>query len=1589
MHRHIPLVLVALLAIAAPSWAESQPAMSPDKPQYPYAETIAVELAFKGIDKDVEYWIVAVDAYDRVWLRERHHEGPGKRTITLRVPRMKGLALALLRAGKGDKEPPVVRTAACSVRIDARGSGSRRPDNFVNMIYGGDKSPRPAHRVMRSFGINGGMAYMWTMGDRFAADDMDYYHEYCSFNKRDIQNTDFGQQQRWFINDLDLRGCTIREDVLGHGEWKKRTLAGLDRKGEYPALLAKYQAEVVAMQAAAAEYRASKEPWTIKLKSKFSIGAFLHLRPQLARFQPMWIFQRPMNWFNPDETIFTSVQLQRTALADRANQAMGYSIGDEISNTHFTNPFDFDFSEITLDRFRTWLKQEYPSLAALNGQWGTAFAKWEDVIPYTNDETRIVNMPEYKARMQRMLSEDKKLFTIPWDKRTPPGQRNYSSWADWRSFQDTAWAEVLSDMARGMRVNDPGTPIGILGAQAPSAYGGYNYDKLFRSAMNWIEAYDIGCSKEIVRSFNKRLPAEQRWVISRTHFPGGDGGVYSTWYYLMMRDSSNVIWQLFNPAEGGFFEGEDTMKPTEKAITLRDTFLEVTDGIGKAFMESEEPAYPIAIYLSHSSVQAHWMIDSESDGATWVKRFGSWEGRNNSQNNNNFGWTKLLDDLGYRYDFVGKSHLLAGDLATRGYKVLILSKAIALGDDEAAAIRAFAEAGGTVIADTMTGTMDGHCRSRPGFTGALDGFFGIRRANYDLSEGYKEDVWPVPCFQYAPAAAGDLVFTDPADPLAKGYAPQANFYVPEAGITAAGATAHAQQGGNKAMFLKQQGKGRSVYMAASILRYFEDRLEVGKVAAMRSVVGNLLADVAGVPPFGRATEGGKPCNNLEFRPYSFGRDAWLYGIGVNARLIQDDLGAVKIAGLDNVEPRDVAFSLLHQGHLYDARRGIHLGEGRSATARLVPSEGLVVSVLPYKVEAVVVTTKPVETPDGGLRIDCEAKLATAGKPATAAHLIRFQLFNPKGVRVRYATVFATLTDGVARGSIHLSPNDLAGTWTVSARDIHTGLVSAEAKVDKKTASFRELTIPEDPFGKGALVPAMPESELAAKAGVFMSMRAPTVSVVKDRFQVKVQIAHLPESETTPEGTLEVWDRNDPSDKQTLRISDLLKGGNRSTEIAFSRPLEKAKDMDIEAVLAYEGVKRTDRRQVKIGIGAYGTPPMDAALADPVWQKASVLGGFRNFENAGETRFPTAVRVLFDDAYLYIGITCDLGSSDQLQAKSEVGRDGNWYAAALDTVEMLIGRTHAGEVKYNLAMSWNGAQSDKIVASEARYDGIPWQTAVSKSATGWAGVAKIPLAALGCGAPGHGDVWIINFNRYAFAGKDVETSQYAHQGREDFNFAKSGRLIMLGNPKPGIGRKEADRAIPATEVPLSAAVNTEVWGKAPELTFGYLTGLAVAPEDATVAKLAADRERLHFRVVASERAMDRLVAEAKTPSDGCLWEDDVIELYFDPDGKGGEDFRHLFINSAGIASGNLGQAKAGSWTPGLQLKVTKTAEAWVVEGSIPFADIGFAAGPGKTLRMNINRTKPGKQRSFWEETAWSPTFEGRSQVPGRFAAVTFR
>ena len=364
-----------------------------------------------------------------------------------------------------------------------------------------------------------------------------------------------------------------------------------------------------------------------------------------------------------------------------------YDLGDECSITSFASPMDYDFSPYALAAFRDWLKQQYGTLDRLNAEWGTKFAAWDDVVPMTTYEIK---------------------------DRERAGSENYSPWADHRTFMDLSFAEAWRKFRGWAHEVDPRTPVGIEGAQMPSAFGGYDLWRLSQ-VLDWVEPYDIGESHGIFRSFLP--PGTPVLATVFEHEPNPMSR--RLWHLLLNGDRGCIIW-----ASSEWFDYESPdLKPKPWVEGMAKVFAELRGPAARAVMHAQRDRAPIAIHYSHPSIQVGWMLDSREDGDTWPRRFSSYESVHSRITRVRTSWCRLLEDLGLQYDFVSTQQILDGTLAKRGYKALILPQSMAMGDQEALGIKQFAEAGGTVIADFLPGVFDGHGKRRG--KGVMDGFLGI------------------------------------------------------------------------------------------------------------------------------------------------------------------------------------------------------------------------------------------------------------------------------------------------------------------------------------------------------------------------------------------------------------------------------------------------------------------------------------------------------------------------------------------------------------------------------------------------------------------------------------------------------------------------------------------------------------------------------------------------------------------------------------------------------------------------------------------------------------------------------------------------
>ncbi len=372
-----------------------------------------------------------------------------------------------------------------------------------------------------------------------------------------------------------------------------------------------------------------------------------------------------------------------------SNRCVAYALDDEISWGAFVIPLCWRIHENDRD-YSNWLKKYY-------GRRNTPpalFISFDDVREQMNG---------------------------------PLGKIDFSPFLDRMTYNDSYWANFVGELVSYSNSLDPNVPCGFVGGQSPSLWGGYDYAKLMKK-IQFIEAYDLGSSQEIIRSFNP----DNRMPVVIAHFHKKDKGVandiWQTWYYFAHGNRGIIGWIE------DWFDGK-TPKPWLKQY--RNTLLEISGKHADKIVGAKWQHEGIAIYYSHPSIQVSWCLDSQAHGRTWVNRGGDFQ--LGTSHNVRKAWDYLLSDSGLQYNYISYDQVVKKGVP-RQYKVLILPACYAISDAEAAQIRRFASAGGTVIADFGCGVFDQHGKARS--KGALDSLFGVKHNGTESqADWFGQSLW--------------------------------------------------------------------------------------------------------------------------------------------------------------------------------------------------------------------------------------------------------------------------------------------------------------------------------------------------------------------------------------------------------------------------------------------------------------------------------------------------------------------------------------------------------------------------------------------------------------------------------------------------------------------------------------------------------------------------------------------------------------------------------------------------------------------------------------------------------------------------------
>ena len=659
----------------------------------------------------------------------------------------------------------------------------------------------------------------------------------------------------------------------------------------------------------------------------------------------------------------TAERIEKLAAEVRPYGVTEWSLGDESTLGAWR---DYCTSPTCLAAFREYLKQQYPSLDALNASWGARFASWDAVEP---------------ARLTDVQ-----------------GKPNLGAWLDHRRYMESLFAEY-HDWCKGLITKHiPAAEVGISGTPGVNSFSGHDWWKLMQGPITHLSSYG-GIQRQMQRSFAR----PGTFVSSFLGYDYKDNDEqrarYGPWdlvfhgsngvnYYTLVSDTLNC--PLIRP----------DMTLTNKAPFTFEEIRQLKDGFGRLFMCARYAHDGIAIHYSPASVHAA-TATGLFDSRDRLRRF----------DNNLANLGMILSQLHLQYSFVHEEQMAQGELSK--YKVLILPWSSALSEREAAAIRSFVQQGGTAIADSYCGVRDVHGRPQA----MLDDLFGVKQplappelAPQTLQVGRQgvAAAWP----------AGVTVASGSPD------------------LQVTTGTALATVGGKPAIITNRVGKGRTLFLNASLNTYAE--VSAGGVggetqeeeisaetltAPLRGLMRSILT-LTGVQAPVQVTAPENQDAQVEVARLGLGQGQLL---GVVRSITQGPV--------NRQDKLPCTLTLPTPQFVYEARSGRALGKVARIGDALERGLARVYVLLPYAVSKVTVVGPATVRRGQPLALKLSVLAAANARPGT--HVLHVSLCGPEGKERTYYAQNAVATNGQAAATVPMALNDTPGKWTVTARDMAT------------------------------------------------------------------------------------------------------------------------------------------------------------------------------------------------------------------------------------------------------------------------------------------------------------------------------------------------------------------------------------------------------------------------------------------------------------------------------------------------------------------------------------------------------------------------
>jgi len=235
------------------------------------------------------------------------------------------------------------------------------------------------------------------------------------------------------------------------------------------------------------------------------------------------------------------------------------------------------------------------------------------------------------------------------------------------------------------------------------------------------------------------------------------------------------------------------------------------------------------------------------------------------------------------------------------------------------------------------------------------------------------------------------------------------------------------------------GQGKAIYLSASLLNYYRDRL-VGKEQGAIGLMGRLFKNASVAPAFAVTQSSGEAAVGVELHTFRNG-GVNIVGLLSNRQLYIEDLGPPETVSNQRFDkPRTVLLTLPGDSYLYDVRAAKPLGKRKQVTIQLDPYEPTILSVSP-----VPLPTLAFSAPSRlGRGQSGQVGLSFAGPSPAAAHVFHVDVVDPAGKIASHYGGNVLAPKGRVDRLLPLALSDQAGNWTIRVRDMLTGQAQSKS-----------------------------------------------------------------------------------------------------------------------------------------------------------------------------------------------------------------------------------------------------------------------------------------------------------------------------------------------------------------------------------------------------------------------------------------------------------------------------------------------------------------------------------------------------------------